>query len=102
MKIERTINGVKFNIELLPDEMVDAYFEQQKKFDIEDVINYGEAYSLEDMKEYVGCDYQTYLNNKEAIAKRMRRYIDNGLSMPEAREIAVDEVINEVITAALA
>lgn len=37
MKIERIINGHRVEIELTPQEMYDAYFEQEHNFDMEDV-----------------------------------------------------------------
>jgi len=57
MKIQRTINGTTFNIELLPVELITAYYEQQKKFDIEDIINLGEAYSDEELMDSYGCTF---------------------------------------------
>ena len=102
MTIQRTINGVNFNIQLLPDELIEAFNEQQIKYDIGYVIDYAEAFSPADIQKYLRCDYQTYLKHKEIIAKQMRKYINNGLSISDAREIAVNEVINKLTTAALA
>lgn len=103
MKIQRTINGVSYNIELLPEELITAYFEQQKKFDIEDVISFAEAYSNEDLKENYDCTYQELLNSKEDIADKMRKYIDKyDMEWSYAREEAVRDVIRNKRTAEFA
>ena len=103
MKIQRSINGMKFNIQLLPDELVEAFYEQQHNFDIEDVVEMGEEFDNEELIEMYGCDYQMILNNKEEIANRMRKYINNfGLNWSEARDDAVREVINKKLTAVTA
>lgn len=96
MKIQRTINGVKFNIELLPEELISAYYEQQKKFDIEDVISLGEAFSNEQLQEYYGCTYQFLIDHKKEIAAKMRKNIDKyDMEWTYAREEAIRETINE-------
>ena len=103
MKIQGTINGMKFNIELLPDELEEAYFEQQKKFDIEDVITLGEAFSNAELQESYGCSYQELLNHKEDIAALMRKYIDKyDMEWTYAREEAVRDVMYKERTAELA
>lgn len=76
MKIKRKINDVEFTIELLPEELYDAYREQQHKLDIESVINYGEMFDPEDMQEEFGCSYDEFLSIKEDIAEELRRNID--------------------------
>ena len=103
MKIQRTINGVNFNIELLPEELVTAYFEQQKKFDIEDIISYGEMFETSELIDYLGCDYKTFLSLKEEMAQVMRRNIDKyDMDWSSARDEAVRDVINKHKTAAIA
>jgi hypothetical protein len=103
MKIQRSINGMKFNIQLLPDELVEAFYEQQHNFDIEDVVEMGEEFDNEELIEMYGCDYQTILNNKEEIANKMRKLINNfGINWSEARDDAVREVINKKLTAVTA
>ena len=103
MKIQRTINGVKFSIELLPEELVAAYFEQQRKFDIEDIISYGEMFEQKELIDYLGCDYKTFLSLKEEMAQEMRRNIDKyDMDWSSARDEAVRDVINRHKTAAIA
>jgi len=94
MKVQRTINKDTFSFELTPDELYEAYFEQRDKFDIEDVISYGELFSQNEFEEEFGCSYEYFLSLKEEIANEMRRNMDK-YDMPfcHAREYAVKEVI---------
>ena len=97
------INGVKFVIELLPEELVAAYFEQQHKFDIEDIISYGEMFEADKLQDYLGCDYKTFLSLKEEMADKLRRNIDKyDMDWSSARDEAVRDVINKHKTAAIA
>ena len=103
MKIQRTINGVKFNIELLPEELVEAYYEQQHKFDVEDIVSYGEMFEQKELIDYLGCDYKTYISLKEEMANEMRKNMDKyEMTYPYARDEAVRDVINRYKTAAIA
>jgi len=100
MKITRMINGVTYNIELLPDELYEAFFEQREKFDIEDIINYGEEMTEKEMEEELGCTYSEFLSMKEEMAQEMRRNIDKyGMDFIYAREEAIETVIrrNKVV-----
>ena len=101
MKIERTINGAKFNIELLPDELVEAYYEQQRKFDIENIIEYGESLGSNELEEDYGVTYSEYLSLKEDIADLLRENLDMGASFLVAIEDAIDRVIKHVKTIAM-
>lgn len=103
MKIQRTINGTNFNIELLPEELVEAYFEQQEKYDIEDVVSFAEAYDEEELKDSYGCTYKEILDNKEDIAYRMRKNIDKyDMEWSYAREEAVRDVMRSLKSAEFA
>ena len=100
MKITRKINGTTYNIELLPDEVCEAYYEQRDKFDVEDIINYGEMMSSKEIEEELGCTYSEFLSLKEEMAQEMRRNIDKyGMDFPYARTDAVNTVIrrNKVV-----
>ena len=101
MKIERTINGAKFNIELLPDELVEAYYEQQRKFDIENIIEYGESLGSNELEEDYGVTYSEYLSLKEDIADLLRENLDMGASFLVAIEDAIDRVIKHEKTMAM-
>lgn len=39
MIIKRTFNNTEYSIKLSPEEMTQAYFEQQNIYDIEDVVS---------------------------------------------------------------
>lgn len=95
MKIERTINGAKFNIELLPDELVEAYYEQQRKFDIENLIEYGESMGPNDIEEDYGITYSEFLSLKNDIADLLRENLDMGTSFLVAVEDAIDRVVKQ-------
>ena len=103
MKIQRMINGTILNFELLPDELVEAYFEQQEKFDIEDVVSFAECFDNETLMDSYGCTYQELLDNKEDIAAAMRKNIDKyDMEWSYAREEAVRDVMRSVKTAEFA
>ena len=103
MKIQRTINSVKFDIELLPEELVEAYYEQQHNFDVEDVVSYGEMFENAELVDYLGCDYKTLLSLKEEMADELRKNIDKyDMDWSSARDEAVRDVINRHKTAAIA
>lgn len=95
MKIQRTINNVNFTFELTPDELYDAFYEQRDKFDIEDIVSYGEMFSKDEFEEEVGCTYSQFLEMKEEIAEQMRRNMDK-YDMPfcDAREHAIYDVVH--------
>lgn len=93
MTIERTISKVKYNFKLTPDELYEAYVEQQHLFDVESVISYGETF--ETIEEDLGCTYSEYLSMKEEIADELRSNIDNHeMSFDYALSEAVDTVIS--------
>lgn len=93
MKIERTINGTKFNIELLPDELVEAYYEQQRKFDIENIIEFVESMGPNDIEEDYGITYSEFLSLKNDIADLLRENLDMGASFSVAIDNAIDRVV---------
>ena len=100
MKITRTINGIKYDIKLLPEELITAYYEQQSKYDIEDVISYAEMMSEEELKENYGCTYSEYLSLKEEIAAEMRHNIEAyDMDFQYAREEAVREIVQRNLAA---
>ena len=99
MKIERTINGINFKFELLPDELTEAYFEQQKKFDIENIIEYAESMSPTELEDTYGCTYQEYLSQKEDIADVLRENLDMGASFQAAIDYAIDIVMKNNVLA---
>lgn len=100
MKIQRTINGSRYTIELLPGELVDAYFEQQDKFDIESIVSYSEEMTDSELEGEYGCTYRELLSLKEEIAREMRRAMDKyGMNFEYARDYAIRETIKKNIVA---
>lgn len=94
MVIKRTFNNKEYSIKLSPEEMTQAYFEQQNIYDIEDVVSYAEVFSNEDLIDLCGGTYSEILSLKEEIADEMRRNIDKyGMEWSYAREEAVRDVI---------
>jgi hypothetical protein len=95
MKIQRTINKIQYNIQLLPGEMTEAFHEWQAKRDVEELISFIERFSDEELESNFGCDYFEIRENKNEIAETMREHIDkDDMRLSEAREQAVREVIN--------
>lgn len=95
MKIERNINGTKFKFELLPDELVEAYYEQQRKFDIENIVEYGETIGSSELEETYDITYQEFLTMKEDIADLLRENLDMGASFLVAIEDAVNRTVKQ-------
>jgi len=96
MKIKRTINGVDYSFELLPNELIEAYYEQQEKYDIDDVVNFIECFSDEELQEYYGCSYDECMKYKEEIADEMRRNMDKyDMQLEYAREEALHDIIRK-------
>ena len=94
MKIQRTINGIVYSIELLPEELEEAWREQQKVFDVEDLVKYGESFGSDDFEEQIGCTPEEFHDWKEEIAEEMRGLISmQDLSVPEARDSAIQKVV---------
>lgn len=100
MKIQRTINGNRYTIELLPGELIDAFYEQQDKFDIESIVFYGEEMTDAELEREYGCTYSEFLSLKEEMAREMRRAMDKyGMNFEYARDYAIRETIKKNIVA---
>lgn len=97
MKIQRIIDGISHTFELTPEELEEAYNEEQKILDCYDLENYGLSpyiESAEDFEKKLGCTPEEYLEWKEEIAEEMRGLINmQDLSMPEARDKAIWTVV---------
>lgn len=83
MKIKRRIpglEGMKFEIELTPEELRAAYEEKQHECDVQDVINRLNEMAEKEIKENYGIsvnDKAEYEQFVEKIATEMRKNIDN-------------------------
>lgn len=94
MEIIRNLDGKEQVIQLTDDELIDAYFEQQSKFDEEDVLNYIEWMDSKDIESVLKVSKETYIELVPEIADEMRRSMDKyGIPWEEARANAVVKVI---------
>ena len=96
MIIRRTINKTQIGIELTADELHEAYKEQQHKYDVSAIENYGQMIEPEYMLEEIGCTYEEFESMKEDMAYEMRKLIDkDDYNWDYARSEAVDNIIKE-------
>lgn len=83
-------------IELTPQELVDAYMEQQELFDIADVRTLLECFDDEELQISYGGTFAQLEPLIEEMATRMRRYIDKyDMNWDYAREEAVLDIAEE-------
>lgn len=95
-KITRTVNGVEHVFPLTLGELFDAYYEQQYRFDLEDVEDAIIGYQDEDVQMEYGVSKEEYMSLKEKIAGELRRNIDKyDMDWSSAREDAIRSVISE-------
>jgi len=78
MTITRTFNGNTVNIELTPDELRQAYLEQEARYDREDIESYMEQYM-----DFHGDDTdclteEEYLGRVPEFARLYREALDDG------------------------
>jgi len=95
-KIVRTVNGVEYTFPLTLSELFDAYYEQQYRFDLQDVEDAVIGYQDEDVQMEYGVTKEEYMSLKEKIAGELRRNIDKyDMEWSSAREDAIRSVISE-------
>lgn len=98
MKIQRELNGQMVELELTPEELTSAYYEQQHVFDIQDVRDKFEGETDPgEIKEQYGMSVDSILSNDsllEEIADESRRNQDKyGMDWEYARDNAIKEVL---------
>ena len=77
--------------------MLDAFYEQRDKFDIEDIVSYGENMSTNELELNYGCTYDEFLEHKEEMAELMRKNMSKyDMDFATARELAVEDVMKKV------
>ena len=91
MKIYRTVSGIECSFELTNAELTQAFFEQQYRFDKQDVADYVEYMTDDDIVETYGVTRQEFDELTGEIASTMRRYID--MDWTYARDEAIHDVI---------
>lgn len=94
MKITREINGETVEFELVPEEMMSIYYEQQAvndKADMEEFIEEEWGDNQEGFRDRYGADYGKAMESLSELGKRLRVHIDGyGASWEDARYDALD------------
>ena len=94
MIIKREICGVVREFELTPQELTAAYYERQAAFDLQDVEDYFEQYSDDEIHLYYGTSKAEVEAKYDEIASEMRRNINKyEMGWYEARETAINDII---------
>lgn len=94
MKIKRTIGGKEYEFELTPQELYEAFAEQEFQFDLESVRYYFEDYSDDDLYEEYTMTREELEACFEDIAVELRRNMDKyEMSLEYALPAAVSEVL---------
>ena len=91
MKIYRTVSGIECSFELTNAEFAQAFSEQQYRFDKQDVADYVEYMTDDEIVETYGVTRQEFDELTGEIASTMRRYID--MDWTYARDEAIHDVI---------
>ena len=91
MKIYRTVSGIECSFELTNAELAQAFSEQQYRFDKQDVADYVEYMTDDEIVETYGVTRQEFDELTGEIASTMRRYID--MDWTYARDEAIHDVI---------
>lgn len=92
--IERTINGKRVTIELTPEELTRAYFDQKDMFDRLDVSDYFNELSDRECLSAFGAERKEIIPLIPEIAQIVRKQMDNwGAEFCAAVEYAIPEVL---------
>lgn len=100
MKIERNVNGRLVEFELTPEELYDAYKEQQHILDVRDIVDKfeGEMDPSEVEDEY-GVPAEAILNNESLLEEMARESRHNqeahGMEWQFARDDAIRDVLDQ-------
>lgn len=93
MKITREINGKQHEFTLTGEELIAAFYEQQAKFDRDDILMLVDSYEPGDF-EYLGVTEQEYYSLADEMAGEMRRNIDKyDMDWSMARDEAIGTVV---------
>lgn len=93
MTITRTVGGEQVSFELTESELVNAYFEQQYKFDVQDVKDLICGWDDDDVLGVYGITVAEYKKLSGDIASEMRRNMDKyDMDFDYARDEAVSTV----------
>ena len=96
MIIKRTIYNMEVETKLTQSELLEAFREQQHKFDIQDIDDFFCCYEDEECVQEYGFSRAEIKAMYEDMADRMRRYIDKyDCSWDYSRDTAIQEILNE-------
>lgn len=95
MKITRTVNGKDLTFELTPPELIEAYYEQERNYDEDDVLRQLEDLTDWDIQDRYGVTREQMNALLPRIASRYRRYRDHDDSWFEQCESAIEYVAQE-------
>ena len=94
MKIYRTVSGIEYSFELTNAELAQAFSEHQYRLDKQDITEYGEYMTDDEIVETYGVTRQEFDELTGEIASTMRRYIDKyDMDWTYARDEAIRDVI---------
>ena len=95
MTITRTVGDKQVSFELTESELVNAYFEQQYKFDVRDVKDLICGWDDDDVLGVYGITVAEYEKLSDDIASEMRRNMDKyDMDFDYARDEAVNSVVS--------
>ena len=94
MQVKRIINDEEYYIDLTDNELMDAYFEQQQRFDEEDVAVLVDDMDDEDFLYIFKIDKENFKKLVPDIAILMRKMIDKyDIPWTQARTDAIEQIV---------
>lgn len=95
MNIKRMINGREYDFELTQEEMYNAYYEQQERFDREDIYDFLDGYdSDESFEQEMRITKEEFKELAERIRVHYRELMDDYYNhWTDARYVAIEETI---------
>ena len=97
MKIYRTVSGIEYSFELTNAELAQAFSEHQYRLDKQDITEYGEYMTDDEIVETYGVTRQEFDELTGEIASAMRTYVAkydmDDMDWRYARDDAIRDVI---------
>lgn len=94
MKIKRNVSGAEMEFELTQNEMYEAYYDQQHRFDVEDIKWWFLDISDEELAEDYGKTRAEIEAMYDDIACEMRRNIEKyDMEWTYARDMAIADIV---------
>ena len=96
MKIKREINGTVHEFELTSNELFEAYYEQEHKFDVDDMEDLICGLENEYVLEVYGVSAERFRELEPEMAYEKRRLMDKyDMAWNDARDEAVDRILEK-------